>query len=143
MSDQVPLNTSTEINTAADLARLRDERRTLNTQELKELNARLKALEEMARIEDRFRLLENRKRRTTEDQVDQPGSSNSIGNQYPAPANPPSTLGYYSAIRPSIEPEDSDSSSRTIYRPHKRRRYTKGIKITPSYTLKTSSSFRE
>ena len=59
MSDQVPLNASTEINTAADIARLREEGRTLNTQELKELNTRLKALEEIAQIEDRFRLLEN------------------------------------------------------------------------------------
>ena len=59
------------------------------------------------------------------------------------PLNPPSTLGHYSVTRPLIEPKDSDSSSETIHRPHKRRRYTKGIKITPSYILKTSSSLRE
>jgi hypothetical protein len=74
----------------------------------------------MARIEDCFRLLEDRKRpRTTEDQEDQPGSSNLIRNQYPVPSNPPSTLGYHSVTRLSSEPEDSDSSSETIYHPYK------------------------
>ena len=58
MSDQV----TPEVTTAADLARLRDEGRLLNSQELKDLNTRVKALEEMARLEDRLRALENRKR---------------------------------------------------------------------------------
>jgi len=58
MSSQV----TPEVNTAADLARLRDEGRPLSSQELKELNTRVKALEEMARLEDRLRALENRKR---------------------------------------------------------------------------------
>src|SRR6266487_3538360 len=51
-----------EVTTAADLAKLRTEGKPLTSQELKELNARIKAFEEMARIEDRLRLLENRKR---------------------------------------------------------------------------------
>ena len=50
------------VNTAANLAKLHDEGRTLSSQELKELNTRVKALEEMARLEDRLRTLENRKR---------------------------------------------------------------------------------
>ena len=58
MSDQVTL----EVNTAADLARLRDEGRTLSSQELKELTVKIKALEDMARLEDRLKALENRKR---------------------------------------------------------------------------------
>ena len=69
MSDQVTL----EVNTAADLARLRDEGRTLNTQELKELTTRIKALEEIAQLEDRLRNLENRKRprpANTKDQLE-------------------------------------------------------------------------
>ena len=41
-----------EVNTAADLARLRNEGKTLTPQELKELSARIKALEEIAKIED-------------------------------------------------------------------------------------------
>ena len=61
MSDQV----TPEINSAADLARLRNDGRYLNTQEIKEINTRLKALEEMAKMEDRFRALENRKRPRT------------------------------------------------------------------------------
>jgi hypothetical protein len=51
-----------EVTTAADLARLQAEGKPLTSQELKELNTRIKAFKEMARIEDRFRLLENRKR---------------------------------------------------------------------------------
>jgi len=41
-----------EVNTAADLARLWDKGKTLTPQELKELSARIKALEEMAKMED-------------------------------------------------------------------------------------------
>ena len=48
-----------EINTAADLARLRNEGKTLTPQELKELSARVKALEEMAKVEDWLRALES------------------------------------------------------------------------------------
>ena len=71
MSEQVALGesattstsgTAYRVNTAADLTKLRTEGKPLTTQELKELNARVKAFEEMARIEDRLRLLENRKR---------------------------------------------------------------------------------
>ena len=100
MAGQVTL----EVSTAADLARLLDEGNPLTTQELKELNARIKAFEEMARMEDRLRLLENRKRqRSTED--DYP--SNSIERR----TSHPSTLGNYSVVRSSLELEDSESSS--------------------------------
>ena len=58
MSDQA----TPEVNTAADLAQLRRDGRILNSQELKELSARVKALEEMAKLEDRLKVLENRKR---------------------------------------------------------------------------------
>ena len=59
MADQVANdNTSTasensqEMITAADLAKLRDNGKTLTPQELKELNTRIKAFKEMACIED-------------------------------------------------------------------------------------------
>jgi hypothetical protein len=42
-----------------------------------------------------------------------------------------------------VESDNSDSSSSTTYHRHKRPRFTKGIKVTPSYTLKTSSSLRK
>ena len=51
-----------EVNTAADLARLRNEGKILTPQELKELSARIKALEEMAKMEDRLKALESWKR---------------------------------------------------------------------------------
>ena len=57
-----PSSSTMEVTTAADLAKLRAEGKPLTSQELKELNARIKAFKEMARIEDRLRLLENRKR---------------------------------------------------------------------------------
>ena len=139
MSDQG----TPEVNTAAGLARLRSEGRLLSSQELKELNNRVKALEEMARLEDRLRALENRKRprsAATEDQLEHqldPCEPERSTNQS-------SALGHHSLVRPSIKLEESESSSfDTIQHPYKRRRYTKGIKITPSYTLKVSSSLRE
>lgn len=145
MPDQVSSTIASEVNTSADVARLRDEGRTLSTQELRGLNNRLKALEEMARIEDRFKRLEGRKRhRNTEDDADQVNFPRSVTDQSPAPSDVPSVLGHYSVIRPSIETVDSDSSStETTNRSPKRRKYSKGIKITPSYTLKTTSSLRE
>src|SRR5882672_6341530 len=49
-----------------------------------------------------------------------------------------------SLIQPSIKQDHSfDSSDTTTYRPYKRARYTRGIKVIPSYTLKVSSSLRE
>jgi hypothetical protein len=131
MSDQV----TPEINSAADLARLRSEGRTLSSQELKELSARVKALEEMARLEDRLRTLENRKRpRLSEEQLEYPASDH---HSNPGSRNHPPIL------QPSIELGDSDSSSDTTQYRTKRRRYTKGIKVNPSYTLRVSSSLRE
>ena len=55
-------NSSREVNTAADLARLCNAGKPLSSQELKEFNARIKAFEEIARLEDRLRALESRKR---------------------------------------------------------------------------------
>ena len=56
---------SREVNTTADLARLRAEGTLLTASEIKELNNRLKTLEEMAKMEDRFRQLKKRKRSST------------------------------------------------------------------------------
>ena len=57
-----PSSSTMEVTTAADLAKLRAEGKPLTSQELKDLNARIKAFEEMVQMEDRLRLLENRKR---------------------------------------------------------------------------------
>ena len=100
MSDQVTL----EVNTAADLARLRDEGRTLSLHQLKELSARVKALEEMARLEDRLKALEDRKRlRPPEIEDDQPERLTN-----------PSSLSHYSIVRPLIKLGDSESSLNTV-----------------------------
>jgi hypothetical protein len=53
---------SRAVNTAADLAKLRNAGKPLSSQELKDLNVRIKAFEEMAKMEDRLRALETRKR---------------------------------------------------------------------------------
>jgi hypothetical protein len=55
-------NSRQEVNTAADLAKLQNAGKPLSSQELKDLNARIKAFEEMAKMEDRLRTLETRKR---------------------------------------------------------------------------------
>jgi hypothetical protein len=131
--------------TAADLAKLRAEGKPLTSQELKELNARIKAFEEMARMEDRLRLLESRKR--------QHNSEASENNQLERPIDHPNTLPPDRApsreSRPNLLASTtySDSESSTTgdldYYRHKRQRRTRGIKVTPSYTLRVSSSLRE
>ena len=54
--------TAPGINTAANLARFRAKGKTLTASELKELTTKVRALEEIAKLEDRLRTLENRKR---------------------------------------------------------------------------------
>ena len=105
MSDQV----TPEVNTAADLARLRNEGRILSSQELKELSARVKALEEMARLEDRLKALETRKHpRPVEIEDDQP-------ERYkPERSTNPSSLGHHLIVRPLIKLGDSKSSLNTV-----------------------------
>ena len=110
MSDQV----ASEATTAADLARLRNEGRPLSSQELKELSTRVKALEEMARLEDRLRALESRKRprsTTTEDQLDRQLDGQPDRQPDPYELERSSTSRHHSIIQPSIELDDSDSSS--------------------------------
>ena len=119
----------------------------LTLQELKELNARIKSFEEMARMEDRLKALESRKRPRSE------LSSSALPPEEPTAGLPPSNRGsrdpsshynHPTAIRPLIEQDDLDSSSsNTVVHPCKRWRFTRGIKVTLSYTLKVSSSLRE
>ena len=128
---------SRAVNTAADLAKLRNAGKPLSSQELKELNNRIKAFEEMARMEDRLRALESRKR---------PRSQESSDLTLPPEAPlPPEGSSSRNQTHSHSSTNDSDSSSSTTvtHHRHKRQRYTKGIKVTPSYTLKVSSSLRE
>ena len=57
MVDQVVIDDNAsegnqEVNTATNLARLQNEGKILTPQELKELSTRIKALEDMAKMED-------------------------------------------------------------------------------------------
>ena len=56
------LGTAREVNIVANLARLRAKGKTITALELKELTTRIKALEEIAKLEDRLRHLENQRR---------------------------------------------------------------------------------
>jgi hypothetical protein len=146
-------NNGREVNTAADLAKLRNDGKLLTPQELKELNTRVKALEEMARLEDRLRALENRKRSRSERTESALPLENPTAGLQPqrGSRNSSSRQNRPTAIHPSIEQDDSDSdsdsssgSSKSVtYHRHKRQRITRGIKVVPSYTLKVSSSLRE
>jgi len=141
-----------EVNTAADLARLWNKGKTLTPQELKELSARIKALEEMAKIEDRLKALESRKRPRSYESSDQtlilegPTASNRP-EATKAPNVPLPSIGCSSYRQEcsqvntdDLDNPDSSSSSTAIRHHHKRRRFTKGIKITLGYTLRVSSS---
>src|SRR5436190_3242586 len=83
-----------EINTAADLARLQNEGKILTPQELKELSARIKALEEMAKMEDQLKALESRKRPRSHKSSDQ-----TLILEDPRASNRPETA---EALLPSI-----------------------------------------
>ena len=133
-------STTREINTANDLARLRAEGRTLTTQELIDLNTRVGALEEMARIEDRLRILENRKR-TREASEDCTSQSIPIPPLQGQLLSGTSSSYQTSPIQSSVEWDSPFDSSDTTDRPNKRTRYPRGIKVTPSYTLRVNSSF--
>ena len=145
---------SRAVNTAADLAKLRNAGKPLSSQELKDLNVRIKAFEEMAKMEDRLRALETRKRPRSQE-----SSNLTLPAEAPLPAGGPSSR-HYTAPLPSrgssshqqshqththsiIDDSDSSSSTTITHYCHKRLCYTKGIKVTPSYTLKVSSSLRQ
>jgi hypothetical protein len=151
MSDQVAPGTSAttsasasasyrEIHTVADIDRLQAEGTTLTASELKELNAKVKAMEELSRLRERLRALENRRR--TSDAI----ASNPSLEEVPELGDPtpqPSTR-RTSTIRPLVERSDSpESSDTTDHHRHKRQRYNRGIKITPTYTLRVNSSLKE
>ena len=158
---------SRAVNTAADLAKLRNAGKPLSSQELKELNNRIKAFEEMARMEDRLKALESRKRPRSQESSDltlppeDPTATTRI-SEAPLPSGGSSSRRQTHTGSSSHQQihggsssrhqththsptDDSDSSSSTTvtHHRHKRPRYTKGIKVTPSYTLKVSSSLRE
>src|SRR5436190_5395303 len=141
-----------EINTAADLARLQNEGKILTPQELKELSARIKALEEMAKMEDRLRTLKSRKHPRSQESSEQTFLPEDLtASNRPAEAPLPSrgpfihrqTQGHPQTETDDLDSNSSSSTTVTQHRPYKRRRYTKGIKVTPSYTLRVSSSLRE
>ena len=63
--DQV--TSTANVRTAADLAKLRADGQILNSQELEELGTRIQALEQIAKLEDCLKVLENRKRPRSHD----------------------------------------------------------------------------
>ena len=132
-------STTQEINTANDLAKLQAEGRTLTTQELTDLNTRVDALEEMARIEDRLRILENRKR-TREASEDCTSQSIPIPPLQGQLLSGTSSSYQTSPIQPSVEWDSPFDSSDTTDQPNKQTHYTHSIKVTPSYTLQINLS---
>src|SRR6266487_2346479 len=124
-----------EVNTAADLAKLRAEGKPLTSQERRELNTRIKAFEDMAQMEDRLRTLEKRKRSHDSGTAELP--TRTFSPREPSTSNQQER---YSPVFTSTESDDSDT---TLTHRQKRQRYSRGIKVIPSYTLKVSSSLRE
>src|SRR6266536_2621232 len=96
----------------------------------------------MARMEDRLRLLENRKRPHNSETSENHDSEHLTNHPN---VSPPTRAAPNPNILTSTEYNDSESTTTTDldYHCHKHARYTKGIKITPSYTLRVNSSLRE
>lgn len=131
-----------ELPTSQEIARLRSAGRAMAPQELKELTAKVKALEDMARLEDRLKALENRKRSAppTEESTSSPNRQLEPQPFLEAESVEPTQL------RVENSDTDSSSSSERTFRESgrsKRRKTNRGIKVTPSYTLRVNSSLRE
>ena len=109
----------------------------------------------MAKMEDRLKALESRKRLRSYELLDQtlilegPMASNRPeATKVPNVPLPSIGRSSYRWGRSQVDTDDSDdldssSSSTAIRHRHKRRRFTKGIKITLGYTLRVSLSLRE
>ena len=103
----------------------------------------------MTRLKDRLYILKSCKRtsQAIEDLISQSGPS--VPQSIPwyllhLPGSLSIISSQASLIQPSIKQDNpSDSSNTTTYRPYKQARYTHGIKVIPSYTLKVSSSLRK
>jgi hypothetical protein len=127
-----------EIRSAADISRIREQGQVLSAQEIKELNARLRALQEMQRIEKQFQELERQR---------QVPDLESLRSSEVSPSAQPRTQESQSEYRrrptsvPGFTPMESEEER--DFRPYKRSRLIKGVKITPSYTLRVTSSLRE
>jgi len=102
-------------------------------------------------MEDRLRALESRKRPRSEFSESaipfenptarlQPPTKDS-GNTSSHQHRPPTTI--HPSIKLDSSNSDSSLSNTVTYHCHKQQRFTKGIKVTLSYTLKVSSSLRE
>jgi hypothetical protein len=114
-----------------------------------------KALEKLAQIEDRLQVLEGRKRayEAIDTSVDQSGSVTGRINRPPWATRDPlissshhssSSHAHANRASTSREQESSSDSDSTPRHPKRARySYTRGIKVTPSYTLTTGSSLRE
>ena len=122
MADQVVIDDNAsegnqEVNTAADLARLQNEGKILTPQELKELSTRIKALEDMAKMEDQLKALENQKCPRSHE------SSETLTPKAPLPPRSPSihrqTLG---CSQTEIDNLDSNLSSSTTTTQHHHKR---------------------
>ena len=145
MADQVVIDDNAsegnqEVNTATNLARLWNEGKILTPQELKELSTRIKALEDMVKMEDWLKALENRKHPRSHE------SSKTLTPGAPLPPRSPS-IHHQTQRCSQTETDNSDSnlssSTTTTQHCHKRWCFTKGIKVIPSYTLRVSLSLWE
>lgn len=149
-----------EFNDSAALAQLRNEGGSLTPQELRDLKARLKAREELIELERRMRIVEEHERsqiqtqgqRQHQEATEQEPTTQQRtrifehqGNrrQVAISSDPSSS----SSSDPSSS--DSDPDSTNSERPHRRsqrrrkKNRSKGIKVSPSYTLRIDSSLRE
>jgi hypothetical protein len=99
----------------------------------------------MARIEDRLRLLENRKRQHDSEALENNQSERPIDHPNTLPPNRAASRESRPNLLASTKYSDSESSATgdLDYHRYKRQRRTRGIRVTPSYTLKVTSSLRE
>jgi hypothetical protein len=116
-----------ELNSLADLSQLRREGKSPTAYEIKELKARIKAREEMVELADRMRALEDRERLRI---LEQPQESSKRRRRTDAIFDTSSSIS---------EPSSSSKSEQ----PCRKKRRTRGIKVTPDSILCLESSLQE
>jgi hypothetical protein len=127
-----------ELNSLADLLQLMSEGRSLTPQEIKELNARMKVREEMAKLADRMQAFEEHE----QSRIRIPEHTQRPSKRSRQIRSDPSSDEESSYPESDTSP-DSDHNSSENEQPSRKKRRTHWIKVTPDYTLSINSSLRE
>ena len=130
-----------ESNNSATLSQPRNEGESSTTQELKDQKTGTQVRKELVELEDRMRALEDREQSRI---LKRSHKSNKRHRRASTPSDSSLSSSDLSSSESSSDSSSSDSdSSSDNERPRRKKRKTKGIKVSPDYILHIDSSLRE